>query len=160
MQKTWGVWALGYSFSSWARWAVLDSPLLSPTCSLHPVLSHLWWDLSHLMLLITHQSSLSLIPGVSEVATLLFFLFFFFHVSDLSIWFNFRELSGPSPSLAWCQSPSSSAGMSIYNMGPSQPSGITAWSFPCNAYCISFYSFFYTFNRLYNTNNVIQIIIL
>lgn len=155
-------WLQFSSLGAWSRWSVLDYPFLSARCFLHPVLSPLWWDLSHLVPLVTHQNSLCLIPGVSEVAALISLFFrvgFFFCVSDLSRRFCLRELSAPSRSLEQCLSPSSSSGTSIYNIGTSQPRSITAWSFPCNAYCIHFYSFFYTFNRLYNSNNVIQIII-
>lgn len=56
-----------------------------------------WWDLSHHIPLITHQSSFCFIPCMSEVAAL---ISFFYCISDLSIWFYLREPSAPSPSLA------------------------------------------------------------
>lgn len=160
MQKLSCVGGLGYRFPPWAHglgglhWAAPSShPDVSNTLSClvgHP-------HLSHIVPLITHQSGLRFIPGMPEVAALIFFLSFC--VSGLSTWLCLRELNAPSLRLEQCLSPASSAGTSIYNIGTSQPSSITAWSFPCNAYCILFYSFFYTFSRLYNSNNVIQIII-
>lgn len=129
--------AIGYRFSLWTHglrglcWTA-PSSLLGVSCALSPLC----------LVLLPHSACYSpegvlcLIPGMSEVTALISCIF-----------------------LEPCLSPSSGAGMSVYNIGTSHPSSVTALSFPCNAYCIHFYSFFYTFNRLCNSSNVIQIII-
>lgn len=153
---------LGYSFSPWAqclggctglpltlaRVFLMPCPVTSLVGPLPPRTTHYSpeWSLCH--------------PWrVRSRSTLLRFPTHQRRVSDLSIRFYLRELSAPSLSLEQCLCPGSGTGMSIYNTGTSQPSSITAWLFPCDVYCIQFYSFFYTFSRLYNSNNIIQIII-
>lgn len=116
-------------------------PSPHPGVSLCPVPSPLQWDFSHVITLSYSPKQSLFHPWCDRSCSPRFFPVPF---SDLCVCF-ISQFSAPS--LEQCLS-QSSIYVSIYNIGTSQTSSITAWSLPCDAYCIHFYSFSYIFNTL------------
>lgn len=80
-----GLLATVFSLGAWSRWAGLPLPF-APGVSYTLSCQARWWDLFHLVPLITHKSSFCFIPCMSEVVALisLFLLHFWFKHTILS----------------------------------------------------------------------------